>query len=161
MTSFLQTLAIGLLAPLGAVLLWLLQRRDRSDERREKHKAIRRDKAEEVFEELSNIVALSGERISEALARMKQTPAPPVKRATTARLNALLSIYFPGCLPGLLKFEQQVQETVLKAAGEIGTSTAEEYPRLQMGVASQIQKLTIDYSNELRKELRKEVRDLW
>lgn len=164
MWETMQNVAIGLLAPLGALGLWGLQRLDRSEDREEKRRELKREKAEAVFEEVNSLVRLYNSQSLYAfqLANKNNPEAPPVPSA--ARVSALLIIYFPNCVEMLDQFETDMRALVEKYGKELreaGEPDPEKIRGIHVLLAYESLQRVVKFEKELRPKLQSEIEKLW
>lgn len=168
--TFLETALVALLAPAGAVGLWLFQKgerhAERTDARKESYREIRRAKAEEVFQELHRVKSAYGERVTYALSRIANKQVEPRWDTATGRLDALLSIYFPERLSLLEAFEEDVQRMLKNGAAVLleeikKGASKEKQDQINLVLSNELNKRMGEFAFALRTAMREEIADMW
>lgn len=98
MWDALQSLAIGLLAPLGLLLGWWLQRKDKTGDRLHARNELLRQKAEEIFAETKRVEERMQAAIMQAIEDAHNAPRTvpeTISLIRMDRLKTLLRMYFP------------------------------------------------------------------
>lgn len=111
--AFVERAFVLLLAPAGIWFGWFLQRRDKKQDREHRQRERLRDKAEEVFAELSAVQDSSKAVVLHALRDFHGGLSEQIDFAPTVqldRLRALLYMYFPGAEETLYAHAQAAYE---------------------------------------------------
>lgn len=110
MLVLIQSFASGVFALAGVALLWLLQRKNRSDDQEEKQREVLRVKAEELYVELQSVEGGCATSISGASQWMQREEGEggPIATPAVGRLRGLVAIYFPSGKHIFEDFDQKV-----------------------------------------------------
>jgi hypothetical protein len=96
MWETLQAIVIGLLAPGGIWLGWYLQRRDKRSESDREKKALLRQKAEQIYEEIEAVRKRNDAALMGAIEyQFRPNTELPELTPALGRLRALVNMYFP------------------------------------------------------------------
>jgi hypothetical protein len=165
----------------GTLLQGWLQQRARDDERAEHRREARREKAEQVFTEAQKLAdeytarwMASARQTIEQLKRTIGGDAQEVDRGptgpSTAKLEALVAIYFPARLPLVEKFNADVAAVVEQHTEQVrttleGKQLASRNPAVVslifMNMGQEVAKLSTAFAKTLRQDMRSEIDKLW
>jgi len=156
----------GLLAGLvGTGFQAYLQRKDKADERLERRRELKRDKAELVFREMSELVTAYSDLHVNAIRYIGGRPEAKIEPASNAKISALLLVYFPECVPLLDEFDKDMKKLVEEMADELRKDSAyldgDKVKTAMVVQALKASQRASKFSDDLRPRLREEIQKLW
>ena len=158
--------AFGLLAGLvGTGFQAFLQKQEKVDERAERRRESKREKAELVFREMSNLVKAYSDLNLNAIRYVGGQPETKIEPASNAKISALLLVYFPDCVPLLDEFDKDMIKLVEDMATDLREGNAYKDPdKVKAAMVVQAFKASqraSKFSDDLRLKLREEIQKLW
>lgn len=141
-----------------------LQRREKSEERLERRRELKREKAELVFQEVSNLVKAYNDLYIHALRLLTKGEKPETPpAASNARASALLLVYFPERVPLLDEFDRDMRGIVEKYAKELRDAykDPDKVRGLHVLIAQESSQRATRLSEQLRPLLEEEIKKLW
>lgn len=167
MLQLLVTALFGLLAGLlGSAAQAHFQSQAKEREIEEKRRETRREKAEKVFEELRLLVADYANQSTYALQSLVPVVDKPLapRSPSAAMLDALVTIYFPRCLPIVEAFHAEMKQMYAGYAKEL-PDAAKKGPDAIKGIhiimTQDGQQRALSFSDKLREAMKPEVEALW
>lgn len=127
MWEALQSIVIGLLAPGGVWLGWLLQHRDKASERERDTNELLRAKAEEIYQEIEAVRERNYAAVMDAVVYIYKADAELGELAPSlGRLKALVHMYFPGGAPLLAQYDIAVDGPIKALSETINEINADD-----------------------------------
>ena len=113
MWDVIQNIIVGLLAPGGVWLGWMLRQRDKASSERRETQTLLRDKAEEIFREIE-AARREGARLSQRALEYAYKPDVELEdlQVSLDRLTALVTLYFPAGSTCFLPYRTAVAERI-------------------------------------------------
>ncbi|WP_028970337.1 hypothetical protein [Sphingomonas sp. URHD0057] len=171
--SFLEKAFVVLLAPAGIWFGWLLQHKDKAEDRAQQQQERLRDKAEEIYAELSAVQDVSKAALLHALRDLQGTLEGPPGFSPDVkfdRLNALLWMYFPGAEQIMVNHTSAIYESAkkhselfAKVQGDQSLAVEEKLKRVKQSTLDQAkanQALTTETVAKLTMFMNQEVKKL-
>ena len=170
--SFLEKAFVALLAPAGIWFGWFLQKKDKAEDRAQRQQEWLRQKAEEVYAELSAVQDASKVALLHALRDFQGTLDEPPGFSPDVkfdRLNALLWMYFPGAEQIMVGYTSAIHESATrhselfaKVQADQSLPVEEKLKRVKQSILEQAQanqrlttetvgKLTVFMNHEVKK----------
>jgi hypothetical protein len=167
MFQLLASAAFGLAAGLiGTGFQAHLQRKEKTEDRLERRREQKREKAELIFRELSDLVKNYRDHVVHAMQLLTQKDPPLAPQSpSNARVTALLLVYFPECAPILDKFDADMRKIVEEIGKEVREAAKAVEPDkikgLHLILAQESANRANQFSEELRPALKAEIDKLW
>ncbi len=143
-----------------------LQNKQRREDRLERRREFKREKAEQVFREVSDLRQSYHDSSLHALRLLSQgekVEAPPTP--SNSKVSALLLVYFPDCVPLLNDLDRDMRSIVEKYANELREGDTYKNPDKIKGIhvllAHESAQRVSRFTEDLRPKLQAEISQLW